>query len=80
MNKQDSIIMFLHERENGATKAEIVEYFGHTWYFNGYGANRYIGEILARMVRNCIIQRVSRGHYKIMRPGVSSPQLDLFTQ
>jgi len=44
------------------SKAEIVEHSGLRYYYN---AEKYVGEILGRMVANGILERVKPGVYRI---------------
>ena len=61
MNKQKEILRYLITVES-ATIADIVSNMPFGYFHN---SNKYIGEIMSRMVKNGSVERVSRGVFKI---------------
>jgi len=57
--KQTAILRYIADGEK--TKKQIVNRFG-AWHYRN--SNKYIGEILTRMVRKGLLVRVEKGLYK----------------
>ena len=63
-HKSSLILAFVKSEETQPVKkSTIVQKFEH-WYYNGYGANRYIGEILHRMVKRGELEKPNHGYYQ----------------
>ena len=61
--KQKSIIQFCRNSENHQiTTSEAVQLIGGHYYAN---ERKHTGEVLARMVRQNLLSRISRGLYKL---------------
>lgn len=63
MNKQLEIQRYLHT-VGKATKAEILTAVPFGYYHNGM---KHIGDLLTRMVKNGLLERVSKGVYRNLR-------------
>lgn len=60
--KQKTIILFAHKNDGYISKQEAVEQIGGFYYNN---ADKYVGEVLSRMVKAGILVRFKIGHYKL---------------
>lgn len=63
MNRQKQIIqVFENNKQLILTKSEIKEKGGIVYHNN---TDKYLGETLARMVKNNSLQRIAKGNYKL---------------
>lgn len=58
--RQKSIIKFAQGNAGKITKKQANELIAHTYYHNG---EKYVGEILSRLVKRQILRREKIGHY-----------------
>lgn len=61
MNKQNEILKVIYGKDS-MTKKEIVKAVPFSYWNN---TEKYIGEILTRMVRSGKLERIGRGIYKV---------------
>jgi predicted transcriptional regulator of viral defense system len=61
-NKQKEILKLFSPRGLVVSKKDIVTVYGSSYYCN---AEKYIGEILSRMVKNGMLERVKPGFFKL---------------
>lgn len=76
--KQLAIIRFISAKKEAQTKQQILDEFGH-WYY--YNASKHIGDVLSRMVTSGFLHRPKRGVYDIggsKKETIDSDQLSLF--
>lgn len=83
--KQQKLLDFIRSGRGEITKKEAVQILERHYYAN---AEKYVGEILTRMVSRGILCRVKRGVYKLktypsgVTPGdkyhISANQISLF--
>jgi hypothetical protein len=62
--KQKAIILSAHQNDGQITKAEAVQLIGGYYYHN---ADKYVGEVLARLVKTRVLNRIQRGVYELAR-------------
>jgi hypothetical protein len=65
MEHEAYILSFIGNKQ--IKKELIVREFGH-WFLRSHAAERKIGEILARMVKQGTLRRPKRGYYAASRP------------
>jgi hypothetical protein len=63
-NKRKLIIEFCLANSNEITKGQAFSVIGHTYYYNG---DKHTGDVLSRMVKAGILERVKKGNYKLCR-------------
>lgn len=79
--KQKQILDFAFKHENRITKKEAVELIGNGYFFN---AGKYVGDILGRMVKSQLLNRIKNGLFEIntnrtqtIKAVINSNQLEL---
>ena len=70
---QKAVLRYLGTVES-ATKDEIADGAGLRYFRN---TRKYVGEILARMIKNNMIVRVKRGVYKIAPSKIENEKYEL---
>jgi len=60
--KQKAILDFASKNNNQITKKQAVELIGHNYFLN---AEKYVGEVLSRMVTSKLLNRVKNGVFEI---------------
>lgn len=69
MSRQQSILAALDKEQGGTiTKKKLLEIFGHWYYHN---AAFHLGNVLGRMVKAGILERVKPGVYRRFQPNRS---------
>ncbi len=63
MDKRHEVLKYLQTVES-ATVANVYQNVPFGYYHNGH---KYIGEILSRMVKHGMVERVKKGTYKFIR-------------
>ncbi len=61
MDQQKKVLMCFENNDEVLTKQEIIEKAPLTYFYN---TDKHAGDVLTRMVRNGLLERVKRGHYK----------------
>jgi hypothetical protein len=61
LSEKQSFILGLLESKEQITKKEVCSYLARRYYHNG---EKYIGEVLSRMVQRGILKRVKPGVFK----------------
>ena len=80
--KQKQILDFARKNENCITKKQAVDLIGHYYFYN---SQKYVGEVLSRMVKSKFLTRIKNGLYQIndkrtetVKNIVNPNQLELF--
>jgi len=60
--KQKQILDFALKNNNQITKKQAIELIGHYYFLN---AQKYVGEVLSRMVKSKLLKRVKNGLFEI---------------
>lgn len=74
IGKRQHTILEAFRNKDCFTKAEAVDLIGIYYYCN---AHKYVGDVLARMVKRRLIERIKRGVYRVGRgsnPPASPPE------
>lgn len=66
MTKKESILKYLKSVES-ASLTDIIKNADVYYYHN---AKKYVGEILARLVKNGTVNRIKKGVYEINKTGM----------
>jgi hypothetical protein len=79
--KQKQILDFALKNDNKITKKEAIDLIGHNYFLN---AQKYVGEVLTRMVKSHLLKRIKNGQFEISQEkkqtvkGITDPnQLEL---
>lgn len=60
--KQKTLLDFASKNENRITKKQAVDLIGKDYFLN---APKYVGDILSRMVKNKLLNRIKNGSFEI---------------
>jgi len=60
--KQKQILDFASKNQNKISKKQAVDLIGYYYYHN---AQKYVGEVLSRMVTAGFLTRVKKGNFKV---------------
>lgn len=61
MDQQKKVLMCFENDDEVLTKQEIIKKAPLTYFYN---TDKHAGDVLTRMVRNGLLERVKKGHYK----------------
>lgn len=61
-HKQKQILDFALKNDNKITKTEAIDLIGFYYYHN---AQKHVGEVLCRMVKSKLLNRVKNGSFEI---------------
>jgi hypothetical protein len=82
MTRNQTIITdFARQNDGNISKKQAVELLDRYYYSNGAF---YIGNSLSKMVKSGILERLKRGHFKLLQVPISKPiianekQLNMF--
>jgi len=60
--KQRIILDYASKNDNKISKKEAIVLIGHNYFLN---AEKYVGEVLSRMVNSNLLKRVKNGQFEI---------------